>query len=92
MKRVAVVILKGCKHWVHVSCQINKNINGRHRCSLCLNEIVNKDHLELKICEYLCVSKLPIHYQFMLHKKGVSVLENNRKDINKYGLHDDWIV
>ena len=44
--------LKKCPHWVHVSCQINNNVNCRHFCSICKKILINKNDLDNGIKKY----------------------------------------
>ena len=68
-----------CGHFVHVTCQINKNPDFI-RCSLCRTQLTPND-IYYKICKSILVNKLPLHYQrqFLngcLSKEVIKELEN----------------
>ena len=81
--------LRKCGHWVHVNCQINKNIENRHQCSLCRTKIINKNYLDKKILVATAINILPIHYQAKYLKEGSKIFDNedNLKDLKLYKIN-----
>lgn len=53
--------LKCGNHFVHVSCQINKNTDLL-KCPVCRTQLASTD-IYYKICSAIFINKLPLHYQ-----------------------------
>lgn len=85
--------LNKCGHWVHVSCQIDKNVNNRHECSICRMKIVDKEWLDHKIIIGETLNILPIHYQMKFRKDGIDMFDdiNVLDDLKKYGFNENNI-
>jgi hypothetical protein len=80
---------KLCNHWCHVDCQINKNINNRHKCPICNTEQYDKNIMDTKIKRARIIDNLPLFYRSKFRTEGISIFDNKKYTddlIDNYGF------
>lgn len=86
--------LLSCNHWVHVSCQIEKN-EDKHTCPVCHKEIIKKEVLRDNIIKWKLIARLPEHYKVIFNEEGIKLFDDPEcyKDlVNHYGFNNGFFI